>query len=355
MTNSTAGTTEVSGRDVSGRELAAFETMHRLLSGVWVARLIHAIAELGVADALPLDTPALVADIAAATGTDPDALHRVLRTAAAFGVFAADPDGRYLHTELSRLLRGDEPNSIRNAALIACADWQWQAWARLTDGIRSGRSAFADAFGKDMWAYFAEDDPAAGAVFQQAMADLATMTDRALASAVDLADAETVIDVGGGHGHFIAALAERNPDIEAVLFESEATLAGITEKPGAAAPARHFATRAGDFREAIDYTADIYLLKQVIHLFDDEMSVRVLRNCAASAKPGARIIVIERIITDGPESVPAKLFDMEMFVVQSQGRERTEREFAELFERAGLRPSEVTVTPSGMCLIEAIV
>jgi C-methyltransferase len=329
--------------------------LHRLMSGIPVARMIHSITELGIADLLVEGTPVAVTDLATAAGADPDTLNRVLRTLAAFGVVAAAGDQRYLPTDLSRLLRQDRPDSMRGAVLMACAEWQWQAWRGLTDSIRTGKSGFTKVFGKDVWTYFAEDDPGAGMVFQHAMADLAAMTDRPLAASIDLTGVRTVVDVGGGHGHLLRALVERNPHLEAVLFESDAVLSSLTEDPRADGLSSRLAVRSGDFRSAVDCVADVYLLKQVLHLCDDDLCVRILRNCAAYAKPGARIFVIERLVTAGPDSLEAKLFDIMMLMVQQQGRERTEDEFARLFERAGLRFRRVIPTPVGMALIEGVV
>jgi hypothetical protein len=198
---------------VSGR-------MYGILSGAWVAQMVNAVAELGVADALSDDKPASAEELAIATGADPDKLHRVLRALTTVGVFAAAPEGRFVHTDLSLVLRRYHPMSMRNAVLTACADWQRRSWSGLTDSVRSGRSAFYDVFGKDMWSYFAEDAPDAEIVFQEAHTELAAITDKPLAAALDIADATTVVDVGGGHGNFLAAVVDRNPHVEAVLFET---------------------------------------------------------------------------------------------------------------------------------------
>ncbi|WP_416210425.1 methyltransferase [Frankia sp. Cr1] len=327
--------------------------IYGLVSGAWVAQMINAVAELGIADALSDDKPVPADELAVATGVDPDKLHRILRALTAFGVFAADTEGRYVHTDLSRVLRRDHPTSMRNAVLTACADWQWQSWSRLTDSVRSGRSAFDDVFGKDMWSYFAEDDPGAETVFQEAHSELATMTDRPLAAAVDIADAVTVVDIGGGYGDFLAAVVDRHPHLNGVLFDTPGTLRSLASDTAAARRAERFTLQPGDFCETVDCSADIYLLKLIICSFDDDMGVRILRNCAANAKPGARIVVIDRVVTNGPDSVQAKLSDVQMFVLHPDGRVRTEREFADLFEKAGLGAPHFTPTPSGIYLIEA--
>jgi len=335
----------------------ADQALAHLLSGMWVSRLIQAVAELGIADALHQGGPARVADLAAATGADPDTLNRVLRALAALGVFAPVGDGTYVHTEMSRLLRRDEPGSMVGMVGLFGADWQWRSWSRLADSLRSGRAGFVEAHGKDIWAYFAEDEPAAGAAFQEGMNALAAVTDGPLADALDVTGVHTLVDVGGGHGNLLAAVLDRHPHLDAVLFESEATLHSLHADPKATERAARFTSVAGDALAALDVPADMYLLKQLIHLFDDDAAVRIIGNCAAKANNGARVVVIERLITDDPDSAFTKLVDLQMFMVQPSGRERTEQQFARLFERAGLRFQGVTPTtpPTGMYLIHGAV
>nr|MDT0666009.1 hypothetical protein [Micromonospora sp. DSM 115978] len=178
---------------VTGSRLPA-PALYELLSGAWVARMVSLLAELDVADAISADTGSTVPEIAAATGTDADALHRVLRALAAKGVLGYDSGSeRYSHTEISAPLRRDHPASVHGLALIAGAAWQWRAWSLLPAAVRTGGSPFAEAHGKPLWEYFAEDDPAAGFVFQQAMGDLSRRTDLPVAAAIDVGEARTVV------------------------------------------------------------------------------------------------------------------------------------------------------------------
>jgi hypothetical protein len=337
------------------------DLLTRLCAGMWAARLVQAAAGLGIADALPDGQPTPVAEIAAATGTDPHTLDRVMRALAAQGVFASGDDGCYVHSDLSRALRRDGPSSMLSLVLMSAADWNWSTWARLSDSIRSGQPGFPAAHGKDLWTHFAEDEPAAGTLFQQAMTDFARQTDAALADALapvldrpvpDRAGGSTVVDVGGGNGNLLAAVLDRHPGVDAVLLESEATLRTLGADPRTAALADRFRLHAGDALRALDCPADVYLLKQVVHLFDDDTAVRILRNCAAAARPGARVVVIERVLGAGPEAAFTALIDLHMFLVLG-GRERTEAEFAGLFARAGLRFSHATPVVAGMHLIHA--
>jgi len=320
---------------------------------MWVSRMLYAVAELEVADALPDGDSATAAKLAAAVDADPDRLQRVLRALAAHGVFAAVDDRRFAHTDLSRLLRSDHPNSVRNLALMHGAPWQWEPWNHLTDGIRTGASPFVAAFGKDAYTYFAEDNPASRAVYQAALTEIAAATDGPLADALDLSGAHTVVHVGGRTPDFLASLVRRHPHLDAVLFGTHATLRGSGAGPDEPRLTDRIRLVPGDYLRAVDCTADVYLLKQLLHFHDDETCVGILRNCAANAKPGARIVVNERVLDERYGLPYASLHDVMMFVVLDSGRDRTEREYADLFGQAGLAYSHITPTPSGMCWIEA--
>ena len=272
-----------------------------------------------------------------------------MRALAAHGVFMMSDDHRFAHTSESLLLRRDHPTGLRHVVLMHGDIWQWHSWQHLTAGIRSGQSPFLSAFGKDVHAYFAEDDPESRAVHAQALTEIARATDGPVVAALDLSRARTVVHVGGRSPAFLASLVERNPHIEAVLFGEH-----VWRVSNAVGPSDRIRFQPGDPVQAVDCKADVYVLKQLLHFHDDSTSVRILGNCASQAPSGARIIVNERVI-DGPEPAAAAMHDVMMFVVFGEGgSDRTAGEFADLFERAGLRWSGLTSTPSGMCLIEAV-
>jgi hypothetical protein len=317
--------------------------------GMWTSRMLQTAAELGVADAMPADGGASVAELAELTGTNPDALGRLLRGLSASGIFAPAEEGRYVHTERSLVLREDHPQTLHYWARVYGSHWMWASCAGMTEAVRTGRAAFPAEFHRPVWAYL-ENEPAQQWVFQQGMAEFTRLHAQSLADALEVGDARTVADIGGGQGSVLRAVLHRHPHLDGVLFENKSVLDALRGGRSTVG----FRLVAGDASEAVDCPADIYLLGHFVHLFEDDGAVRVLANCAAAAPPGARIIAMERVIADGPKDTFGKVVDLLMFCY-SGGRERTEDEYHALFERAGLTWAGITPTASDMSLIEGIV
>jgi hypothetical protein len=332
---------------------AAQNAVQMMAAGLWTSRLLHTAVELGIPEAMPKDGGASVPTLADLTGTHPDTLGRFLRALSAVGVFAPAEDGRYVHTEQSLVLRADHPDTLHHWILVYGADWVWKSSAGMTDVVRTGREAFQTEFGRPLWAYL-ESEPASQLLFQQGMTEYTRLNAQPLADALDLRNAGTVVDVAGGQGSVLSAVLDRKPDLDGVLFENKGVLASLHADPRTARLAERFRLVAGDALEAVDCPADIYLLGSFLHLFEDDGAVRVLTNCAAAAPPGARIIAMDRVISDRPKDTFGKILDLAILCV-GQGRERTEDEFRALFERAGLGWAGITPTTCDMSLIEGVV
>lgn len=319
--------------------------------GMWSSAVVRSAAQLGVADVVG-EEPTDVADMAAAVGADPGALARLMRALAAFGIFHQTSAGRYTHNESSRALRSDSPYRVRDI-LLTGGDWGWATWGALADSVQTGESAFRRLYGKDLFAYFAEDEPGARALWYAGYRAQAKAMDRALAQNLDLTGVRTIVDVGGGSGSLLRALLEHNPGLYGILLDREPLLSGadpaLREEPLAA----RCRLEAGDCFEALP-VADVYVYRQVLHMWDDERCVKALSTCAAAAPPGGRVVLVEQLISDPPESSLDALMDLHMLLVTG-GRERTSEEVVRLFERAGLQPRSVTGTSTPLRLIEAAV
>jgi C-methyltransferase len=320
---------------------------------MWTSRMVQTAIELGIPDAMPEDGGASVPTLADLTGTRPDLLARLLRALSAHGVFALAEDGRYVHTEVSLVLRNDHPHTLHHYAKIFANQWLWKACAAMTDVVRTGRDPILAEFGRPMWAYLASE-PAEALAFQQGMTDFARLFAPSLAAALDLRDARTVVDVGGGQGILLGAVLDRHPGIDGVLFENETVLGSLRGEPLTAQFIDRFRLVAGNALKAVDCPADIYLLSNFLHLFEDDDAVRMLTNCAAAAPPGARIIAMERLIADGPQDTFKTMLDL-MMLCLNHGLERTEEEYHTLFERAGLDWVGITATTGDVSLIEGVV
>ncbi|WP_370935411.1 methyltransferase [Amycolatopsis sp. cg13] len=330
--------------------VAAPLRLHALAYSLGVTAALSAVVRLGVADALS-DQPRPVAELAVDAGADAGALRQLLRALAVRGVFADVGGDRYEHTELSRLLRSGETGGKRDMVLLASAPFAWRTWASLDEAVRSGESVFPKLYGKTLFEYLAEDDPESGAVFEQAMARSGRLIADSVTEALDLSGAAHVADVGGGRGHLLKALLEHNPSVRGTLFDLPQVIANVD--PGLRDDPR-CAVVAGDATEAVPVHADVYLLKHVIHMWDDTTAVRALRAVAAAAPSGARIVVAEQLLDDGPALEVTTTMSLLMLVTQG-GRERTGAELRALLAAAGLRFVGITLTKSQVRLVEAVV
>jgi C-methyltransferase len=327
--------------------------LHALAYSLGVTAAVTAAARLGLADAIG-EEPAPAGELAAAVGADEEALVQLLRALVHHGVFRHTEDGGYAHTEMSRLLRTDAPASRRAMALLAGAPFAWNIWSRLDEAVRTGDSVFAGLYGKPLFAHLHEDEPELGALFDQAMAKSGETSAAAVVAALDLAGTNTVADIGGGRGTLLRALLESRPALNGVLFDLERVVADADPELRKGGLADRCRVVAGDCHADVPVKADTYLLKGVVHMWNDATAVAALRTLARNAPAGARVVLVEQVLdaTGTPEI--ATVMNLLMLVSQG-GRERTADEFRALLERAGLEFRGITATGSVVHLIEAVV
>ncbi|MEU0412133.1 methyltransferase [Streptomyces griseorubiginosus] len=273
--------------------------LRELVFGAACAAALRAAARLGVADALD-DTPLAVEDLAAEVKTEPKTLRRLLRALSCYGVFAEQPDGRFAHTDMSRLLREDDPHSLRAIALWCTEPWTWQAWPLLDEAVRSGRSVVKDLFGKEFFTYLNEDAPESADVFNRAMTTSSVQSARDVAQLLDLSGSTSVADIGGGQGHVVASLLEKYPALQGTLLDLPRVVANADPRlREGGALADRMRLVPGDCREAVPVKADVYVIKNILE-WDDESTTRTLRNVIEAGGPGARVVVIENLVDDSP-------------------------------------------------------
>ncbi|WP_405164825.1 methyltransferase [Nocardia sp. NBC_01499] len=324
----------------------------QMMLSMTLAPAVHAAAKLRVADVID-DKPVHIRDLAAKLGVHERSLDRLLRALAAFGVFHTDGDDRYGHSRTSRVLRANEPNTMLYLLLMSASEWNIRSWQGLADTVRTGKPAFRRIYGKDIFDYFATDDPESGERFHKAMSVLNGTTIDAIAEELELPGAKRVADIGGGQGTLLSAVLRRNPSLHGILFDLEQAMADLD-----ASLSGEFADRctvvAGDARRHVPVSADVYILKHVLHMWGDDTAIEVLRNIAAVAHRGARVIVAEQTISDDPSAAYTLLMDLQMLATM-YGGERTEEQFAELFDQAGLQYRGKTPTRSAVVLLEGVV
>jgi hypothetical protein len=320
-----------------------------IIGGYWLSRAVYLAARLKLADAVG-DQPASLAAIADVTGTRPDRLRRLMRALAAHGFFQDCGNETFSQTPLSETLRSDRPGSMRAFAEAELGHDHYDSWRNFETCLREDGTAFERVYGMPIWRYYAEH-PETNALFGEAMTNLTSIANAGILAGYQFSSFRRAVDVGGGHGSFLCAILDNHPDARGVLFDLPSVLAD-------AAKAR-FVTRhqdrlelvGGDFFEAVPANGDLYLLKFVLHDWDDERSGHILNNIRRVIDPSGRLIVVEIVLPPMNEPHIGPLIDLNMMVMTG-GAERTEIEYRELLAKSGFRMDRVTPTPSPFSVIE---
>jgi hypothetical protein len=324
------------------------QQMMRLLSGYWVAQALYVAAKLGLADALK-DVPRAAADLAAATRTHPGALHRLLRALASVGVFAEDDQHRFALTPLAECLRGDVPGSQRSLAVMM-GEEHYHAFGDLLYSVQTGKIAFDKLYGMPVFD-FLQTHLEQAKIFDEAMVGVHGRETGAMLDAYDFAGVRILADLGGGNGSLLTAVLRRHPDMRGILYD----LPGVFERATANLRAAGLTDRcqavAGSFFDAVPGRADAYLLRHIIHDWDDARARTILQNVHRAMGKDGRLLVVESVIPLGNEPSFSKLLDLTMLVIPS-GRERTEDEYRRLFADSGFRLTRIVPTGADVGVIE---
>jgi hypothetical protein len=326
----------------------------RLMNGYRGYQLIVAACQLTLPDLVSAG-PKSADELAAQTDTHASSLHRMLRGLAVWGVFVERPDGRFASTPLSEQFRSDRPG-LRSTTIMNNDDG-YQAWSDLLYAVRTGKPAFDHVFGKGRFEQLGEN-PAAAQRFNAAMVETSTRIARAFIAAYDFAGASTVVDVGGGNGGLLVAVLHAHPGIRGVLFDLAQGLRGARESMHAAGVADRVTLVEGSFFESVPAGGDTYLLKSIVHDWDDERGLAILQTCRRAMTSEAKLVLLERalpdIIDNPDEALSTVMSDLHM-MVELGGRERTINEYREFLALAGLHPTRAVTTGSEFVAIEAVV
>ena len=319
------------------------EVIWTLTNAVVASRCLHVVAELGVADDVG-DEPVSAEQLAAGCGADADALDRALRLLAAHGVFKRE-DGGFCHTPASELLRSHHPMSMRAFARLNGLPILAATFAQLEHSIRSGSPAVEMVEPDGFWAYL-QDHPDEAQIFGQAMTAKAAADTAAILGAYDFSRCATIADIGGGRGHLLRAVLDSVPSAEGVLFDLPAVIDAVDFEHERLSP------HAGDFFVDPLPAADAYVLMEVIHDWADAEAIAILSAIRRAAAPGAKVLVVENVLTDETPDPRGQTLDLIMLAVTG-GRERTASELNELFDRAGLSGATVHETAGPLRIVEA--
>ncbi|MGX1850694.1 acetylserotonin O-methyltransferase [Streptomyces sp. NBC_01456] len=315
--------------------------LRELIFGAACAAAVRAAARLGVADALG-EKPTTAEELASAVRAEPRPLDRLLRTLSCYGIFAETDDGKYVHTDMSRLLREDNPHSLRYISLWCTEPWTWDAWPRLDEAVRSGSNVFDGLYGKGFFQYLHQDAPESAEVFDRAMTTSSKQSAQDIAQLLDLTGASSVADIGGGQGHVLAGLLEKYPSMNGTLLDLPTVVANPDPRlRDGGALASRVRIVPGDCRQEIPVQADVYIIKNILE-WDDESTRRTLHNVVGAARPGARVVIIENLVDDSPSMKFTTAMDL-LLLLNVGGAKHTRASLVSRMTDAGLKVGELRV------------
>jgi hypothetical protein len=319
-----------------------------MASSYWVSQAIYVAAKLGIADVLK-DRPLKCSEIAAIVGTDVCSLFRLMRALSSLGMFAQTGNEYFCVLPLGESLRADIPGSLK-AIIITLGEIHYQACGALLHAVQKGSPAFDQVFGGGLFEYLDHNADAANS-FNEGMASLAGMLAYAVVLAYDFSGVSSIVDVGGGKGRFLETILEIYPEIQGTVFDCATTIE--RNRGPAGSKSRRCWYVAGDFFASVPRGGDLYLLSGVVHDWDDERAVTILRNCREAISNGGRLLLLETVVPENDSMHFSKILDLNMLAMSS-GRERTRAEFCTLLTAAGFRMSRIIATMAPQSLIEAV-
>ena len=322
-----------------------------LLTGYRVSQAIYVAATLGIADLIK-DGKSSASDLAIATNSHPTALYRVLRALAAAGVFHEDDEKRFSLTPLGECLRSDAERSIAAYAVFVGRPHLWQAWGALSHSVRTGENAYRHVHGIGLWDYL-DEHPEEAAIFDRAMTVGSRGIVESIVSTYDFSAFNRVVDVGGGQGVMIAAVLAAHPDIHGILFDRPDVVAQAQSILEAAGVAGRCAVVGGSFFETIPEGGDVYMLKYILHNWDDATSLAILSACRRVFHAEEKLLIMEQIVEGPNKGLETKISDLHMLVFPG-GQERTAGEFAALLAKAGFRMERIVAVNPRLSIIEAM-
>ena len=330
-------------------EALPHDQLARLATGYWISQAIYVAAKLGLADLLG-GGPQTAEQLADATGSHAPSLYRLLRALASVGVFAVDQERRFALTPLAQCLKSDVPGSQR-AMTIMMGEEHFRAWGELLHSVRTGEPAFEKIYGQGVFEFLAEH-PEQGRIFDEAMSGIHGRETGAMLEAYDFFPIRTLADVGGGNGSVLRSLLKKHPQMRGILFDLPDVMRRARADFEAAGLLDRSKLVSGDFFESVAGGADAYLLRHIIHDWDDAKALRIIENIRRVIPQDGRLLLIESVIPPGNDEFMPKLLDLTMLVIPC-GKERTEQEYRELLERGGFHLERIVPTSTDISVIEA--
>jgi hypothetical protein len=327
---------------------SAHQQLDQMITGYWVSQAIYAAAKFGLADLLK-DGPRTAEQLAAATSTDADALYRLLRALASVGIFAEGQARHFSMTPLAQPLQSNVSGSKRALALMA-GDEQFRSWSEIAYSIQTGKRAFDKVFGEPIFDYLGQHADKAR-IFDAAMVGIHGRESSSITEAYDFSGIGVLADIGGGNGSQITAVLQKFTRLKGILFDLPHVVARAREAMGTARVLDRCQLVGGNFFENVPDGADACMLRHIIHDWEEEKALTILRNCHKAMSLSAKLLVIESIIPPGNEPFAGKFLDLVMLLIPG-GKERTEDEYRQLFEKAGFDLTRIVPTDTSISILE---
>jgi hypothetical protein len=324
------------------------DVMNRMITGYWTTQMVYVAAHLRLAD-LIAKRPQSAEELAQQTQTHAPSLYRLLRALASLGVFAEDSAAKFSLTPLAECLRSDVPGS-QWAMAVMSGEEHYTAWGELLYSVQTGKIAFDKLYGMPVFEFLSRNVDQAR-TFDAAMVGIHGRETSAMTDAYDFSGLKVLADVGGGNGSLLSFVLKKHPSLKGILYD----LPGVVERAKSELQKAGVADRCqvigGSFFESVPPGADAYLMRHIIHDWDDEKSTLILRNIHRAMKDDARLLLIEGVIPPGNDPNFGKLLDLTMLTIPG-GKERTEREYRELFSAGGFELTRIVPTAAEVSVIE---
>jgi hypothetical protein len=324
----------------------------QLICGYWVSQCIYAAAKLGIADHLKTGEKSY-AELAIAVDANPESVYRLLRALASVEIFAETTTGKFVTTPLAALLQSDTAGSLRDVSIMMGDPEHYLSWGNILHAVKTGESGFEQHFGMNVFDYFAQN-PQPADIFDRAMTGFSSIENAAVCADYDFSAIRSLVDVAGGHGSLLTAILQANPGMNGILFD----LPEVIERAKAPMAISGISDRcqllSGSFFEPVPAGADAYILKHIIHDWDDERAILILKQCHRGMADNGRVLVVEQVIPPGNDPFIGKLLDVNMLVMCPGGKERTVEEFRDLFAKAGFNLTKIVPTHGIVSVVEGI-
>ena len=323
----------------------------QMLFGFAASKAIGVAAELGIADQLTT-SPKTADELAAITQSHPQSLYRLLRACASVGVFSENEKHEFSLTPMADFLRSDAPQSLRDFAIMITDNVQFKTWGMLDHSVKTGTPAFEAVYNMPIFDYYAQNEKQ-GRVFNNAMTSMSMGSSMAALEAYDFSNISKIVDIGGGHGFLLASILQKYPNMQGILFDFPHIIEEAKPLLQNFGVSDRCELVGGNFFETAPAGADAYIMKHIIHDWNDEQCVTILKHCRKGIVDMGKLLVVEMVVPEGNTPSMSKLLDLQMLSVLP-GCERTEAEYATLFAKSGFELTKIVPTMSPYSVIEGI-